>query len=123
VAHRTHKKAIATWLSTPRDSNVHELREFHWEQFGAAPDESGVLIYRYQLRIPHGVPTYLRPRLRCPLPAQSELYSGVQQANRQESGRVAEYIRSFPQNKEFMTKISTSLPFFCLITLTKERAT
>jgi UPF0042 nucleotide-binding protein len=90
--------------------NVHELREFIGEKFGASRDESGLLIYITSFGFRHGVP------------ADSDLVFDVRflpnpnyiPEYKKLTGRhpkVAKYIRSFPQTQEFMNRITDLLQY------------
>lgn len=90
--------------------NVHELREFIGEQFGAKRDETGILIYVTSFGFRHGVP------------ADSDLVFDVRflpnpnyipelKKLTGKNAKVASYIRKFPQTKEFITRVSDLLVY------------
>lgn len=90
--------------------NVHELREFIGERFGASRDETGVLIYVTSFGFRHGVPTdsdlVFDVRF-LPNPNYIPEYKKLTGKN----PKVARYIRSFPQTQEFMSRITDLLTF------------
>ena len=103
-------KHLADLVINTSRFNVHELREFIGERFGAARDQSGVLIYVTSFGFRHGVPTdsdlVFDVRF-LPNPNYIPEYKKLTGKNR----KVADYIRSFPQTQEFMTKINDLLTF------------
>ncbi len=103
-------KRLADLVINTSRFNVHELREFIGERFGATRDETGVLIYVTSFGFRHGVPTdsdlVFDVRF-LPNPNYIPEYKRLTGKN----AKVAEYIRSFPQTKEFMAKITDLLTF------------
>ena len=103
-------KQLADLVINTSRFNVHELREFIGERFGATRDESGVLIYVTSFGFRHGVPTdsdlVFDVRF-LPNPNYIPEYKRLTGKN----PKVAEYIRSFPQTQDFMTKITDLLTF------------
>ena len=103
-------KHLADLVINTSRFNVHELREFIGERFGATRDESGVLIYVTSFGFRHGVPTdsdlVFDVRF-LPNPNYIPEYKRLTGKN----PKVAEYIRSFPQTQDFMTKITDLLTF------------
>ena len=103
-------KRIADLVIDTSRFNVHELREFIGERFGASRDQSGVLIYVTSFGFRHGVPTdsdlVFDVRF-LPNPNYIPEYKKLTGKN----PKVAEYVRSFPQTQEFMTKITELLTF------------
>ena len=88
--------------------NVHELRELIGEKFSSGSDASKVLIYVTSFGFRHGVP------------AESDLVFDVRflpnpnyipefKPHTGKHPAVARYIRSFPQTKEFLERISQLL--------------
>ena len=103
-------KRIADLVINTSRFNVHELREFIGERFGASRDESGILIYVTSFGFRHGVPTdsdlVFDVRF-LPNPNYIPEYKKLTGKN----AKVAEYVRSFPQTQEFMAKITDLLTF------------
>jgi len=103
------KKFADLVINTSR-FNVHELREFIGERFGAKRDESGISIYVTSFGFRHGVPTdsdlVFDVRF-LPNPNYVPEYKKLTGKH----PKVAEYIRSYPQTQEFMTKITDLLQY------------
>ena len=87
---------------------VHELREFIGERFGGEREESKILIYVNSFGFRHGVPhdSDLVFDVRF-LPNPNYLPEFKNRTGR--DPRVARYIRSFPQTREFVERISQLL--------------
>lgn len=103
-------KRLADLVIDTTKFNVHELREFIGEKFGAQRDESGILIYVTSFGFRHGVPSdsdlVFDVRF-LPNPNYIPEYKKL-------TGRhpkVAKYIRSFPQTKEFVERITGLLTY------------
>ncbi|MBM3764273.1 MAG: RNase adapter RapZ [Acidobacteria bacterium] len=103
------KKLADIVINTSR-FNVHELREFIGERFGAARDESGILVSVTSFGFRHGVPTdadlVFDVRF-LPNPNYIPEYKHLTGKH----PKVAAYIRDFPQTQEFMAKITDLLTY------------
>ncbi|MBI2689111.1 MAG: RNase adapter RapZ [Acidobacteria bacterium] len=103
-------KRLADLVINTSRFNVHELREFIGERFGASRDQSGILVYVTSFGFRHGVPTdsdlVFDVRF-LPNPNYVPEYKKLTGKN----AKVAEYIRSFPQTQEFMSKITELLTY------------
>lgn len=103
-------KQLADLVINTSRFNVHELREYIGEQFGAARDASGILVHVMSFGFRHGVPSdsdlVFDVRF-LPNPNYVPEYKKLTGKN----PKVAEYIRSFPQTQEFMAKITDLLAY------------
>lgn len=103
------KKLADVVINTSR-FNVHELREFIGERFGASRDESGILVSVTSFGFRHGVPTdadlVFDVRF-LPNPNYIPEYKHLTGKH----PKVAAYIRDFPQTQEFMAKITDLLTY------------
>ncbi|MBM3753947.1 MAG: RNase adapter RapZ [Acidobacteria bacterium] len=103
------KKLADIVINTSR-FNVHELREFIGERFGATRDESGILVSVTSFGFRHGVPTdadlVFDVRF-LPNPNYIPEYKHLTGKH----PKVAAYIRDFPQTREFMAKITDLLTY------------
>jgi RNase adapter protein RapZ len=103
-------KKLADLVINTSKFNVHELREFIGEKFGSTRDESQLLIYVTSFGYRHGIPTdsdlVFDVRF-LPNPNYIPEYKKL-------TGRhpkVAAYIRSFEQTREFIARISDLLAY------------
>ena len=103
-------KQLADLVINTSRFNVHELREFIGERFGATRDESGVLIHVTSFGFRHGVPTDSDLVFDVRFLANPNYIPEYKRLTGK-NPKVAQYIRSFPQTQEFMTKITDLLTF------------
>ncbi|MBI4875308.1 MAG: RNase adapter RapZ [Acidobacteria bacterium] len=103
-------RALADVTINTSKFTVHELREFIGERFGGDRDESKLLIHVNSFGFRHGVPhdSDLVFDVRF-LPNPNYLPEFKDRTGR--DPRVARYIRSFPQTREFVDRISQLLVY------------
>jgi UPF0042 nucleotide-binding protein len=103
-------KRLADIVINTSRFNVHELREFIGERFGASRDESGILVSVTSFGFRHGIPTdadlVFDVRF-LPNPNYIPEYKHLTGKH----PKVATYIRDFPQTQEFMAKITDLLTY------------
>jgi UPF0042 nucleotide-binding protein len=103
-------RALADLTINTSKFTVHELREFIGERFGGERDESKILIYVNSFGFRHGIPhdSDLVFDVRF-LPNPNYLPEFKNRTGR--DPRVARYIRTFPQTREFVGRISQLLVY------------
>jgi UPF0042 nucleotide-binding protein len=103
-------RALADLTISTSKFTVHELREFIGERFGGERDESKILIYVNSFGFRHGIPhdSDLVFDVRF-LPNPNYLPEFKNRTGR--DPRVARYIRTFPQTREFIGRISQLLVY------------
>ena len=103
-------RALADLTISTSKFTVHELREFIGERFGGERDESKILIYVNSFGFRHGIPhdSDLVFDVRF-LPNPNYLPEFKNRTGR--DPRVARYIRTFPQTREFVGRISQLLVY------------
>jgi len=103
-------RALADLTVSTSKFTVHELREFIGERFGGERDESKILIYVNSFGFRHGIPldSDLVFDVRF-LPNPNYLPEFKNRTGR--DPRVARYIRTFPQTREFIGRISQLLVY------------
>jgi UPF0042 nucleotide-binding protein len=103
-------RALADLTISTSKFTVHELREFIGERFGGDRDESKILIYVNSFGFRHGIPhdSDLVFDVRF-LPNPNYLPEFKDRTGR--DPRVARYIRTFPQTREFIGRISQLLVY------------
>lgn len=98
-------RAIADLTINTSKFNVHELREMIGEKFGGGRDESSILIQVSSFGFRHGIPTdsdlVFDVRF-LPNPNYQPEFKKLTGKN----PKVAQFIRSFPQTREFIERIS-----------------
>ena len=101
-------RALADLTINTSKFTVHELREFIGERFSGGREEAKTLIYINSFGFRHGVPhdSDLVFDVRF-LPNPNYLPEFKDRTGR--DPRVARYIRSFPQTREFVERISQLL--------------
>ncbi len=102
-------RAMADLIINTSKFTVHELREFIGERFRGQRDRGEHHDLRHQLRLPQRCAAGQRPGVRCPVSAQSQLHSPLQESHGKAIPGWREYIRSFPQTAEFIKRITDLL--------------
>ncbi len=101
-------RRLADHIINTSKFNVHELRELIRDTFGGGGEQSQILVYVNSFGFRHGVPpdSDLVFDVRfLPNPNYIPEYRNLTGKNRE----VAAYIRSFPQSREFIDRISELL--------------
>ena len=103
-------RAVADFVIDTSKFNVHELRAHITQRFQEQSLGEESASFLCQLWIPAGASGGRRCCVRCALSAQPAFHSGVPAADGTRP-RVAKYIRSFPQTREFISRTVADLRF------------